>query len=108
MELQAFMTIVQNLGAMGILGLMVWKSPAILKVIMDLIQSSVNNVRETQREALTAFKGEIEQMMKMFSDRFESVENTLATSLEHQTQMVEKVGVLAERIGALERGNVRE
>lgn len=105
MELQAFMTVIQNFGGLGILALMVWKSPAILKVIMDLIQNSVTNVRETQKEALSAFKGEIEQMMVMFAGRFENLEKTLQASLEHQTAMVEKVGVLAERVGALERAN---
>jgi hypothetical protein len=107
MDLQALMTVIQNLGAMGILALMVWKSPQILTVVQNLIQKSVDNVRETQREALTAFKGETEKMMTIFSERFESIEKTLTVSLDHQTQLIEKVGLLAERVGALERANFK-
>lgn len=105
MEMQAIMTVVQNLGAIGILALMVWKSPAILKVIMDLIQTSVNNVRDTQKEALAAFGGKVDQMMTLFSERFENIEKSQAASIVHLSHLVEALTELTGRVGALERAD---
>lgn len=102
MDFQMFMTALQNLGAMAILGMMVWKSPAIIDRIQALVDANVKNVRETQKESLAVFQGEMDKVLTMVENRFEVVENTLKSGILVQTEMVNEVRKLGGRVEALE------
>lgn len=102
MDFQMFMTAMQNLGAMSILGMMVWKSPAIIDRIQALVDANVKNVRETQKESLAVFQGEMDKVLTMVENRFEVVENTLKSGILVQTEMVNEVRKLGGRVEALE------
>lgn len=102
MDFQMLMTAIQNLGAMAILGVMVWKSPSIIDRIQALVDANVKNVRETQKESLVVFQAEMDKVLTMVENRFEVVENTLKSGILVQTEMVSEVRKLNGRVEKLE------
>jgi hypothetical protein len=102
MELGAITAIAQQFGALGIILLMVWKSPAILEKLTGLIQLIIGHVRDSQKEALSVFKSELEKLIDLFTDRFKVVEETLTKNCEAQTQLIGEIKTLSERMRNLE------
>lgn len=102
MDFQLVMTAIQNLGAMGILALMVYKLPAILDRIQGMVNDHVQHVRETQKEALTVFQSEMDKILSMVENRFEVVEKTLSSGVLIQTEMVKEIRQLSGRVEKLE------
>lgn len=103
MELNAIVTTVSQLGALGILALMVWRAPSILTSINALIQGVIGNVRTAQGEALNVFKTEQQNLIDMIDRRFSSTESTLVKLVETQTQLVAELRSLGVRVENLER-----
>jgi hypothetical protein len=95
--------IIQNLGALGILALMVIKSPAIVTALGNILERNMVHVRETQSETLAVFKSENDKTLQMVSERFKTIEEVLHASVETQTAVLGEMKTLAERVGALER-----
>ena len=93
----------QHFGALGILALMVWKSPGILSGISELIQKVIGTVRETQTEALEVFKTEQQSLIDMVDRRFQTIETTLVKLVEIQTTLVTGISSLGVRVEHLER-----
>lgn len=68
-DLQVIMSVIQNLGAMGILGIIVYKSPQILARLTEHTQGMIKQVRETQGEALTVYKGEQDKLLNLIDEK---------------------------------------
>ena len=95
-------TAVQNFGALGILGLMVFKSPAIISAISAMIDRNIAAIRETQSEALNVFKAENDKVIGLMDQRFQAVERTLVATCEAVTELVSEMKTINERVGDLE------
>jgi hypothetical protein len=103
LQIQPILSIVQQLGGLGILALMVYLSPKILAGLSDLNQKMIGTVRETQTEALSVFKTEQSALIDMIDRRFQSTEGTLTKLVETLTTLVGEVKSLGFRVDTLER-----
>lgn len=93
----------QNFGAMTVIALMVFKSPAILEQLSNLIQRIIGNVRETQTEALNVFRAENDKIITLIGTQFTTVQNTLADSLNELKEMAGELKHISQRVEHLER-----
>jgi len=89
---------VNNFGAVALIALMVYKSPAILSGIGAIVEKNIGYIREVQKEALEAFKGEIDKILLMTNARFENVEKQMITQGE-------TLKLICERLGKVEYAN---
>jgi BMFP domain-containing protein YqiC len=83
-----------NFGAMALLALMVYRSPQIVAAIGALIEKTIGHIREAQKEALTAFKGEMQSMLVVFKERFEAIETHLVSNGSKLNDIDHRVGKL--------------
>lgn len=103
MDLTQIGPMLQNMGAMSVIAIAVFKSPAILEQLSALIQKIISSVRETQTEALTVFKSENDKIVTLIGNQFASVQVTLGDSLDQLKTMAEELKTLSHRVEHLER-----
>lgn len=93
---------VNDVGAVLIIILMVYKSPAIINSATTMVEKIITHIRETQQQALKSFEGEVDKMLTMFSEKFLGLEKVLEANMRIQTDLVSEMKTLGLRLKNLE------
>lgn len=103
MEIAQVGQFVQNFGAMAVIALAVFKSPAIIEQLSNLVQKIVSNVRDTQTEGLNVFKVEQDKLLSLIASQFTSMNTTIGSAVDELRVMATELSKLSNRVEHLER-----
>lgn len=90
--------IIERLGSLGILVLMVWRAPAIISSIKELLNSVTDKVAALQSQTLDIYIKQQETERNMMAQRFEALDRSmekigqaLDASMKTQTEILHRV-----------------
>lgn len=102
--------IIERLGSLGILVLMVWRAPAIIAAIKELLNSVTDKVASLQEKTLDVYIKQQETERSMVCQRFESIEKgiekmgeALTSSMNTQTEILHQQTEIRHRLEVLEK-----
>lgn len=108
--MEAVIPIIERLGSLGILVLMVWRAPAIIAAIKDLLNNVTDKVAAIQDKSLAVFEKQQEAERELFKVRFENTEKTLEkignaldTTMRTQTEILHNQTEMRHRLELLEK-----
>jgi len=104
-----FIPIIERLGSLGILVLMVWREPAIVAAIKDLINGVVDKISAMNDKHLEMYAKQQETERNLIVQRFEPLERglekigeSLTSSMQVQNEILHQQNEIRHRIEKLE------
>lgn len=99
----------ENIGAIAILAILVYRLPNIITSINAGVQLIINSVQSVQEKALNVFKDQNDKDRDFYVARFEKIEeslekmgNALETNMALQNKMLDRQNTLDSRLTNLE------
>lgn len=91
MEVDMFMKPLNSLGALFVLALLVWKSPAIVDKINSSIQTIITHVQDIQIKTLVHTENQISRLVTSVESRFASMEKLISENTKATTDLIQKL-----------------